>query len=594
MNSDVSKIKERLNIVDVVGDYIKLNNAGSYLKAKCPFHEERTPSFVVNVDRQTYHCFGCEAGGDVISFVMEIEGLDFREALKLLADRAGVELSVFTKEQRQAQDTKSRLYEIMKHATLFYEKELWSNSCAQNIRDYLKNRGLSKEILNKFQIGFAPDGWNNIEKFLLAKGYNSFELFQAGLCVSKKNGGQYDRFRNRIMFPISDALGRVIGFTARVVPNDTESQAKYINTPESPLYHKSNILYGIHHAKQSIKKKDSVIIVEGNVDVLATHQAGIENVVAVSGTALTNAHINILKTKTQNLVLFFDADEAGKKAAKRSAVACLANDIQLSLISIKDGKDAADIVAQNPDKLIDVVASAQVALDFFINIAKKEYDVTTPHGKREAIESILELILVIAHPIEKEAWIKRCAEAFNTTTILINKALDDLLKINSHPIPKIKQEYNKIFKKENSEKVTISENKKLINTIFLCACAFPEAWKQLNKYSDKLFGIEGYEIIKKLMKNGEEIEYDIGKFIEKYPEYEKLYKSIIKFKSYYEKTYGEIEPKESMNEYVKRLVKIHKKNRIEYITQRLKQIEIEGDNEKKEEIMKELQTLLNN
>ena len=163
MNSDVSKIKERLNIVDVVGDYIKLNNEGSYLKAKCPFHEERTPSFVVNVDRQTYHCFGCEAGGDVISFVMEIEGLDFREALKLLADRAGVELSVFTKEQRQAQDTKSRLYEIMKHATLFYEKELWSNSCAQNIRDYLKNRGLSKEILNKFQIGFALDGWNNIE-----------------------------------------------------------------------------------------------------------------------------------------------------------------------------------------------------------------------------------------------------------------------------------------------------------------------------------------------------------------------------------------------------------------------------------------------
>lgn len=597
MSSDVSKIKERLNIVDVIGDYVKLNNVGSYFKAKCPFHEERTPSFVVNVDRQTYHCFGCEAGGDVISFVMEIDGLEFREALKFLADRAGIELNVYTAEQKEAQDTKFRLYEIMNHATAFYEKQLWSSSLAQEVRNYLKNRGLSEEVLKKFQVGFAPDGWNNLEKFLLLKGYNASELIQAGICISKNTGGQYDRFRNRIMFPIPDVLGRIIGFTARVMPNDTESQAKYINTPESPLYHKSNILYGIHHAKKSIKKENSVIIVEGNVDVIASHQANIENVVAVSGTALTSEHIKILKTKSENFILFFDADEAGKKAARRSAIACLANDVQLSLISIENGKDAADIVTQNPQKLKEVIKSSQGALEFFIDIAKKEYDIKVPHEKRKAIESILEFIVVVSHPIEKEAWIKRCADVFNTTTILINKALNNLLKVNSHLVIQRKTgDENKLLKKQVNQVrgESMNENIKLMNTIFLAACAFPEAWKELNKYSDKLFAIEGYQVIRKLIKSGENVGYDIGKFIEKYPEYEKLYKSTAKFKSHYEKTYGDFAPKNSMREYVERLLKIAKKNRIKYITERLRQVELEGNNEIKEEIMKEFQLLLNN
>ncbi len=598
MSSDVSRVKERLNIVDVIGDYVKLNNAGSYFKAKCPFHEERTPSFVVNVDRQTYYCFGCEAGGDVISFVMEIDGLEFREALKFLADRAGIELSVYTIEQKEIQDTKSILYEIMNHATAFYEKQLWSNSLATEVREYLSNRGLSEEVLKKFKIGFAPNGWNNLEKFLLSKGYNPSELIQVGMCISKNNGGQYDRFRNRIMFPISDVLGRIIGFTARVVPSDTQSQAKYINTPESPLYHKSKILYGIHHAKQSIKKEDSVIIVEGNVDVIASHQANIENVVAVSGTALTSEHIKILKTKSENFILFFDADEAGKKAARRSAIACLANDVQLSLISIEDGKDAADIVAKNPKRLKEVIKNSQGALEFFIDIAKKEFNINVPHEKRKAIESILELIIVVPHQIEKEAWIKRCANVFNTTTTLINEALNDLLKVKAYPISqrRVSDEKNKFVKKEVTQVKykPVNENSKLINTIFLSACAFPKAWMELCKYSDKLVKVEGYEIIRKLIKSGEDVGYDIGKFIEKYPEYEKLYKSTAKFKSYYEKTYGNILPEKSMSEYVERLMKIYKKNRIEYITERLKQVEVEGDNEKKDEIMKELQLLLNN
>ncbi len=598
MTSDVSRIKERLNIVDVIGDYVKLNNAGSYYKARCPFHEEKTPSFVVNEDRQTYHCFGCEAGGDIISFIMEIDGLDFREALKLLAQRAGINLSVYTKQQKDAQDMKSRLYDILRHSTEFYEKQLWQNSGQKQVVDYLKNRGLSEEILKKFQLGFALDNWNNLENFLLSKGYKPFELLQTGVCVSKKNGGQYDRFRNRIIFPIADALGRIVGFTARILPNDSNSQAKYINTPETALYHKSNILYGIHLAKQSIRKQDLVIIVEGNVDVIASHQAGIENVVAVSGTALTNEHIKALKTKTQNFVLFFDADEAGKKAARRSSIACLANDIQLSLVSLKDGKDAADIVAKNPKELVEIIKNAKNALDFFVDVAKQEFDITTPHGKREAIDSVLELIAVIDNSIEKQEWIKRCANAFNTTTSLVKDAIDDLLKISKNYVnPKI-PEKSRVVQKSKAQKREIEtnemKNNKLINTIFLCACVFPNAWRELGKYSDKLFGVEGYEIIKKLIKNGQEVNYEIGKFIEKYPQYEKLYRSTAKFKSYYEKTYGDIKPEDSMNEYITRLMKIHKKNKIQYMTERLRQVEMEGDNERKKEIMKEFQNLLNN
>ena len=593
MTSDVSRIKERLNIVDVVGDYVRLNSVGSYYKARCPFHEEKTPSFVVNEDRQTYHCFGCEAGGDVISFVMEIDGLDFREALKVLAQRAGINLSVYTKKQKDAQDAKFRLYDILKQSSEFYQKQLWQNPNHKRVLDYLNSRGLSEEVLKKFRLGFAPDGWHNLENFLSLKGYKSFELLQAGVCVSKKNGGQYDRFRNRIIFPIADALGRIVGFTARVLPSEADTQAKYINTPETALYHKSSILYGIDLAKQSIRKQDLVIIVEGNVDVIAAHQAKIENVVAVSGTALTNEHIKTLKTKTQNFVLFFDADNAGKKAARRSSIACLANDIQLTLVSLKDGKDAADIVAKNPSELIEIIKNAKNALDFFVDEAKQEFDTTNPHGKRKAIESVLELITVIDNPIEKQEWIKRCAFAFNTTTSLINNALDDLLKVSKNKLNPRMQENSRTINKYKEE-ISQANDAKLINTIFLCACAFPNAWKELNKHADKLFGVEGYEIIKQLVRSGQEVDYEIGKFIQKYPQYEKLYGSSAKFKSYYEKTYGDIKPEDSMNEYVARLIKIHKKNRIKYITERLRQVEIEGDNEKKEELMKEFQNLLNN
>ncbi|MFZ1627153.1 MAG: DNA primase, partial [Candidatus Moraniibacteriota bacterium] len=321
MSTTTEDIKARLNIVDVVGQYVKLQKAGSAWKANCPFHQEKTPSFNVNEERNMWHCFGCGKGGDAFAFVMEIEGLEFREALKLLAEKAGVELPEYRSDGRAVTETKDRGLEILELATKFYEKQLWESERGKVMLAYLRDRGLFEESLRTYRLGYAPDGWEHITKFLLGRGFRSEELESCGLSLKGKEGrGFYDRFRDRIMFPIQDILGRPIGYSARVSPGGNETQAKYINTPETNLYHKSRALYGLSIAKQAIKEAGRTILVEGNMDVIALHQAGLPNVVAVSGTALTADQLGILKRYGKKLALFFDMDKAGQAAAWKSAI----------------------------------------------------------------------------------------------------------------------------------------------------------------------------------------------------------------------------------------------------------------------------------
>ena len=404
-------IKSRLNIVDVVSSYIKLEKAGMHYKANCPFHQERTPSFTVNEERNMWHCFGCARGGDVFAFVMEIEGLQFREALVLLAEKAGVELPKYQREPDGHKETKDRLYEIMELAVKFYEHQLWEGGGKTKALPYLLKRGLTEESIRRFRLGYAPDGWRHLYDFLIKKGFNEKELELTGLAIRKQEAerGMYDRFRDRITFPITDILGRPIGFSARVAPGGDETQAKYINTPETPLYHKSKALYGLSLAKQAMKNKGFTVVVEGNVDVIALAQNGIENVVAVSGTALTGDQLDIMKRYGKEVHLFFDMDGAGQKAARKSTELALEKELQVRLIALESGKDAADMGMENPDELKQVVEHHRSAPEYFLEKSRQEYPVETAEGKRAIVDDFLSLLIAIANPLERAFWVKELA-----------------------------------------------------------------------------------------------------------------------------------------------------------------------------------------
>lgn len=532
MHSDVETVKSRTNIVDIVGEYVKLTKAGNSFKACCPFHQEKTPSFNVNEEKQFYHCFGCGVGGDVFSFVMEIEGLGFRETLTLLAEKAGVELQEgFAVSDRESQNKKKRLYDVLELTTKFYEKQLWSGDGVKKVLPYLRDRGLSDEVIKKFRLGYSPDGWNYAQDFLQEKGFDNEIILQTGIIIKNDKGRFYDRFRNRIMFPISDVMGRVIGFTSRVLPGDDESQAKYINTPETPLYHKGNVLYGINHAKQIIKQNDFVVVVEGNMDVIAANDSEIENTIAVSGTAMTEDHIRTLKRYTNQFILFFDADEAGMVAARRSALLCLEEDVQLKMVLLKVGKDAADIAKNNPEKLRDIINSAKDAIDVFIDIAKDTYDIKDPHGKRQAIEFVTELLSHISNDIERGEWISRCAEAFDVENRLVNAAVMKQIDERNNETSKTQVTNAKQLQMTQTEQ---SQMQRIYKSIILMMMAYPHVWEYVYKNKERYGHVIDQKMITALIREGPECNFSIGEFVSKDYRRESLYKDAMQMQQQYE------------------------------------------------------------
>jgi len=405
----IEEIKARLNIVDLIGSYVHLEKSGVHYKACCPFHQERTPSFMVNEEKNMWHCFGCAKGGDVFAFVMEMEGLEFREALKMLAERAGVELPQYKGEEKN-KETKDRIYELLELSTKFFEKQLEGEVGRKKIKSYLTERGLSEESIHTFRLGYAPDGWHYLLDFLVGRGFRMDEIEQAGLILKKEGGsGYYDRFRDRIMFPIFDILGRTIGYSARVSPGSDESQAKYINTPETAVYHKSRALYGLFQAKLAMKQSAVTVVVEGNMDVIAMHQAGIQNTIAVSGTAFTDEQLAVLKRYGKEVKLFFDMDGAGQKASLRSTELALLQEMKVSIVALPFGKDAADMGRENPEKLREVVSASIPALQYFLDASLKKYDASTADGKRKIAEEYAEILVFVRNPIEQSFWIKELA-----------------------------------------------------------------------------------------------------------------------------------------------------------------------------------------
>ena len=366
MNSPVQKIKERLTIEEVVSSYIKLEKSGSNLKAKCPFHNEKTPSFFISPDRGSYYCFGCAAKGDIFTFVQEFEGLDFKGALKLLADKAMVPLESFNKEENVlASSEKENLYKIMEEATNYFSNDLKQN---KEVLIYLKNRGLEEKTIESFRIGFAKLDWRLLYFYLQKKGFKEIEIEKAGLIKKTETEGKsgyYDRFRGRIMFPIADSSGRVIAFSGRILIDDGKS-AKYLNSPDTPIFSKSRVLYGLDKAKDSIRKNNFSILVEGQFDLVMSHQAGYKNTIATSGTALSD--LTLVKRLSDNIVFIFDADKAGFMASMRAASMALALDMNVKGAQMPEGFDPADLILKNgAEAWREVIKNSKHIIEFLID-----------------------------------------------------------------------------------------------------------------------------------------------------------------------------------------------------------------------------------
>jgi DNA primase len=411
MSSSTEEIKNRLDIAEFIGSYVRLQKAGSTFKACCPFHSEKTPSFVVSPARQMWHCFGCGKGGDAFSFLMEIEGHDFPEALKILADRTGV---VLPEHNQKAQGEKTRLLEIMEAATVFFQQKLREGAEAST---YLEKRGLAKETIEEFRVGFAPNDWQALTKALGAKGFSGPELEKVGLAIAHQPNAQtqsgavryYDRFRGRIMFPIFDYQGHVIAFGGRLfeasgeTPRDKE--AKYINTPETPLYYKSRVLYGMHKAKAAIAREGSCIIVEGYMDALMAYQAGTHHVVASSGTALTVDQVQLIKRLTTTVFAAFDMDAAGQAAAERGIELLLKEGIDVKVIKLTGVKDPADAVQKDPELWRHAVVTARPLIQFYIDIAVSRHNPATPEGKREFERVVTPRVALLSSELERAHWV---------------------------------------------------------------------------------------------------------------------------------------------------------------------------------------------
>ncbi len=427
-DSQVEEIKNRLDIVEVISEYVpNMKQAGGNWKGLCPFHNEKTPSFMVSREKQIWHCFGCGEGGDVISFVQKIENIEFPEALKILAKRAGITLRY---EDKSLSNQKTKLLDILEAAARFYHYNLLKMPEAESARNYLfGKRVLTEETVEKFFLGFAPNSWDSAIKFLRDKGFSEKDIFLAGLSVKKDRGsGFYDRFRARIMFPIRDIHGHVVGFTARLMPEAEKKEnagGKYVNTPQTLVYDKSRVIYGLDFAKQEIKKENLAVMVEGNMDVIASHQAGIGNVVASSGTAMTVDQVNLLKRYSPNLAISFDADLAGNTAAMRGIDVALKEGINIKVIMLSPeiGKDPDDYIKKDPNLWREAIGNSMAFMDYYIKKTLNGLDLRKVEDKKQAAKILLAQVVKIPDKVEQTFYLEKLGNVLGVPEQVLRESL---------------------------------------------------------------------------------------------------------------------------------------------------------------------------
>jgi DNA primase len=426
----IAKILDTAQIEDVVRDFVNLKKAGSLLKGNCPFHQEKTPSFVVNPNKNIFKCFGCGKGGDSVSFIMEHEKFTFPEALRYLAQKYHIEVeeTQVSTEEKQVQDEKESLLIALNYAAKFYQTQLTETEDGKAIGlSYFKERGFLDDTIQTFQLGYSPDSFDTFYNQAIKDGYNEEILLKAGL-IKEKNGKHYDFFRDRVMFPIFNVSGKVVAFGGRMLKsaksdNPNVYNPKYINTAETDVYHKSQVLYGISHAKAEIRKHDVCYLVEGYTDVISLYQAGIKNVVASSGTALTKEQVQLIKRFTQNMVILYDGDAAGIKAALRGLDIVLEQGLNVKLVLLPDSEDPDSFVKKNgTDATLDFIQKKQQDFILFKATQGIEEVKNDPVKKSEVIKDIVESIAKVDDNIKRQLYIKHCADIVEVPeNILVNE-----------------------------------------------------------------------------------------------------------------------------------------------------------------------------
>ena len=423
----IDEIKQKLDIVDVLSQYVKLQKSGKNFKANCPFHSEKTASFFVFPDKQSWHCFGaCGTGGDVFTFIMKKEGLDFGQALRLLAEKANVTLTYKSeKSTREEQDRLDRLYKITEVAAEYFHYLLLHSSEAVKAREYTQKRGLSAKVVDDFQLGYAPNKWDELGSHLAKSGYRDEDMLAVGLVAARDSGGHYDRFRNRLIFPLRDVKSRVIGFGARALD---DSMPKYLNSPETLIFNKSSVVYAIDRAQAAIRQKDAAVITEGYMDTIAAHQFGYENTVACMGTALTEKQISILRRFSKNIIVALDADTAGLEATARSIITIdqqIPKDhwmpwiesktyeelvkYEIQVVEIQGGKDPDEIIRKSPENWGKLLKESQPIIDFTLKKELGTINQNSPGDKSAFVSKFLPILAHIDDPVRRAHYVQKIA-----------------------------------------------------------------------------------------------------------------------------------------------------------------------------------------
>jgi DNA primase len=462
----LEEIRNRCDIIDIISGYVHLKPAGKGFKGLCPFHEEKTPSFMVSPEKQLFHCFGCGEGGNVFNFLMKYEKLSFFEAVKMLAQKSGVPLPVDEEKENILHKKKERLYKLNDLVANYYRECLFRTNQGKKIINYFKKRGINDTSVEKYKLGYTPPGWDVLSNFLKKKGYSYEELIKAGLIKKSKIEGKYvDYFRDRIIFPIFNLSGRAIGFGGRVLD---DSLPKYINSPETLVYNKGSNLYSLNFAKENIRKKNYIIIVEGYTDVLITQQYGFNNIAASLGTALTTKQIDLIKRFTDTVLIAYDSDSAGNMATLRSLDLLVKAGLEIKVIALPQGYDPADfLIKKGSETFQNLIDKSLSLIDYKLKLLYSKYTIKTIEGKVKVVKEILPTLNVIGNEVELRAQTKKISEELKLSeeAILIElKKYKRGSRDSSHNFIKLNSESGNI----KAEKILIGcmlENEKIARDI---------------------------------------------------------------------------------------------------------------------------------
>jgi len=569
------EVRSRLNIEDVVGEYVQLKRAGRNFKGLSPFTGEKSPSFYVSPDKNIWHDFSSNKGGDVFSFVMEVEGIDFKEALELLARRAGVDMSLYdSKGSQEMAARKKRLYEILELTTQYYQQSLVKNEHA--VAYVFGKRKLSKEIVQSFRIGYAPSTGDALVKFLKARKFQQQEAVDAGLL--NRFGG--DLFRGRMMVPLMDGSGRVIGFTARILNDDEPNAPKYLNTPETMLYNKGRHVFGLSQAKESIRKVDYAVIVEGNLDVVSSHQVGITQVIATAGTAMTEGHLKALVRLSPNAKLAFDGDAAGLAATERAIPIAQSVGIDLTIISLSDGaKDPDELIQKDPALWQKAIDASEGVVDWILTQYSKREDLTSAIGKRKFTTAALRVIRALQDPVEQEHYLQKVSTYTDSSMDTLKEKLagtdepeERVLKKVAHTVVAVKPDGS------GSE-----EN------LLAVALIDPAVRELLKDLSDDMLANEERVAVLQYVQKSKELAADVPADLQNHDQYVK----ILLLKA--DARYGEWSDEDRYFEtarLVRQLITENKKIKKDSLTSQLRTAEENGEDDRATEIRQQLNELI--